>query len=397
MDSQSVLGKERIISLDVIRGFALLGILLVNMPSHSGSDLFFLSGMDKQVLLFFHLFIQTKFYTIFSFLFGLGFYIFMTRAEKKELAVNRLFSRRLFFLLLFGILHFALFWEGDILTTYALVGFILILFYKRKPRTILIWAISLMTFYLLLLLLGSLSGTSIYEIDEGMVNYSIEEGEEKVAAYTSLSYLDLVKWRWADSAVEYFSNNLFIVFDILAVFLIGLLCGKLKVFNRVKELKNRFRRLQISSLLLSVPTSIIIYKMFALTEDVTYIFSLWQLLFITLSGITLATFYITTITLALEKAFWSKMLNPLRYVGQMALTNYLAQTVITFIIFYGFGLFGQITLSQGVIFSIILYILQIAFSYIWLKNYQFGPMEWLWRWLTYGKKPAMKKRMEVEG
>ncbi|MGQ0516765.1 DUF418 domain-containing protein, partial [Bacillus sp. D-CC] len=94
-------------------------------------------GIDSYIRLFYDMFIQTKFYTIFSFLFGLGFYIFMSRAEAKTAHPKILFVRRLLILLLFGFLHYVLLWDGDILHTYAIAGFFLFLFYKREPRTIL--------------------------------------------------------------------------------------------------------------------------------------------------------------------------------------------------------------------------------------------------------------------
>nr|WP_071393393.1 heparan-alpha-glucosaminide N-acetyltransferase domain-containing protein [Bacillus tuaregi] len=148
MKSTPISSQERILTIDIIRGFALLGIFLVNMPAFHSPALMVsapeYNGMDYWLDLLFQMFVQTKFYTIFSFLFGLGFYIFMSRAEQKGLRINRLFSRRLFALLLFGALHLVLLWYGDILHTYAIAGFLLLLFYKRKPKTLLIWAFSLL-------------------------------------------------------------------------------------------------------------------------------------------------------------------------------------------------------------------------------------------------------------
>ncbi|MEZ2661639.1 DUF418 domain-containing protein, partial [Aneurinibacillus aneurinilyticus] len=143
---------ERMITLDIIRGFALLGIFLVNMPTFHSPDFIRqlydlpqnLSSVDKVVNLFFSLFIQTKFYTIFSFLFGLGFYVFMNRVEQKGLKVYRLFSRRLLILFLFGFLHLIFLWYGDVLHAYAIVGFALSLFYKRSNKVILGWAFGLL-------------------------------------------------------------------------------------------------------------------------------------------------------------------------------------------------------------------------------------------------------------
>ena len=138
--TQNISQGERIHSIDIIRGIAVLGIFLVNWPVIAGIDSRDITGIyegiDSYIRLFYDMFIQTKFYTIFSFLFGLGFYIFMTRAEAKTDRPKTLFVRRLLILLLFGFLHYVLLWDGDILHTYAITRFFLFLFYKRKPRTI---------------------------------------------------------------------------------------------------------------------------------------------------------------------------------------------------------------------------------------------------------------------
>ena len=133
--TQNISQGERIHSIDIIRGIAVLGIFLVNWPIIAGIDSRDLSGvyegLDSYIRLFYDMFIQTKFYTIFSFLFGLGFYIFMTRAEAKTDRPKTLFVRRLLILLLFGFLHYVLLWDGDILHSYAIAGFFLFLFYKK--------------------------------------------------------------------------------------------------------------------------------------------------------------------------------------------------------------------------------------------------------------------------
>ncbi len=138
--TQNISQGERIHSIDIIRGIAVLGIFLVNWPIIAGVDSRDITGIyegiDSYIRLFYDMFIQTKFYTIFSFLFGLGFYIFMNRAEAKTDRPKTLFVRRLLILLLFGFLHYVLLWDGDILHTYAITGFFLI-FYFTKERHVL--------------------------------------------------------------------------------------------------------------------------------------------------------------------------------------------------------------------------------------------------------------------
>lgn len=156
--TQSISQDERIHSIDIIQ-YCYIRYFLVNWPIIAGIDSRDITGsyegIDSYIRLFYDMFIQTKFYTIFSFLFGLGFYIFMQRAEMKTNRPTTLFIRRLLILFLFGFTHYVLFWDGDILHTYAITGFFLLLFYKRAPRTILIWALVLLGIFQLFMLLGS--------------------------------------------------------------------------------------------------------------------------------------------------------------------------------------------------------------------------------------------------
>ncbi len=399
MSNESVLGKNRIVTLDIIRGFAILGIFLVNMPAFTGSEFMVYTGMDKTVRMLFDMFIQTKFYTIFSFLFGLGFYIFMTRAEARGEKVFRLFSRRLFALLLFGVLHLLLFWKGDILHTYAIMGFFLLLFYRRKAKTVLIWGLVLILSFQFLLgasailtYIGEQFDESL-NITELMREETIAEGKVTGEAYTTLSYIELLQWRVSNELPEVILNIPLTLPDILGMFLIGLFFGKINLFRRVHELKRKLRVTQIITLLISIPPLVAIAWGYSQHEEVTFLYSLGNYFFLHFSGFTLSIFYIVTIALLLEKQTWQRVLNPFRYVGQMALTNYLFQTFFGVIVFYGFGLYGQISLAEGLLYSIIFYCVQMIFSYFWLKKFRFGPFEWLWRVMTYGKVQQFKKEV----
>ncbi|MGM7684143.1 DUF418 domain-containing protein [Cytobacillus sp. Hm23] len=396
MNSVSALGKERIVSLDIIRGFALFGIFLVNMPSFSGSEFMTYTGIDKTIRLLFDLFVQTKFYTIFSFLFGLGFYIFMTRAEARGANVNWLFSKRLLALLLFGVLHILFFWHGDILHSYAIAGFLLLLFYRRKAKTILIWAFVLLLSFQFLIGVSALfaqiseSFTDV-NLNEEIVQETMAEGIEKKHAFQTMSYVQLMNWRISNEVPLLLGNLPLILPDILGTFLLGLFAGKIDLFRRVSTLKKQLKRTQLITLLLSIPSLAMIIYLYSQHESVTFMFSAQNYFFVSFSGMVLSIFYIVTIILLLESELWQELLQPLRYAGQMALTNYLCQTIICFILFFGFGLYGKITLWQGLIVTIIIFPIQIIFSYIWLRRFQFGPFEWIWRTITYGKVQKLSK------
>ena len=402
MSSESVLGKNRIVTLDVIRGFAIFGIFLVNMPSFNGSEFMVYTGADKIIRLLFDMFIQTKFYTIFSFLFGLGFYIFMTRAEAKGEKVFRLFSRRLLALLLFGILHLVFLWKGDILHTYAIMGFFLLLFYRRKAKTALIWGLVLIISFQFLMGASAILTSFAEKFDdsmnftESMREETLTQGKESIEAYTTLSYTELVKWRIPNELNEVVWNIPLTLPDILGMFLVGLFAGKINLFRRVAELKRKLRITQLITFIISVPPLIAIAWGYSQHEEVTFMYSLGNYFFVHFSGFTLSIFYIVTIALLLEKETWQRILKPFRYVGQMALTNYLCQTFFGVIVFYGFGLFGQVSLVEGLLYAVIFYCVQVVFSYLWLKKFQFGPFEWLWRVMTYGKVQQFKKETSRE-
>ncbi|WP_368654170.1 DUF418 domain-containing protein [Ornithinibacillus sp. 4-3] len=173
-ESSPISTKERIESLDIIRGIALFGILLVNMPLFQSpqliADLYMmspeLSSSDQFLRMLLDVFVETKFFTIFSFLFGVGFYIFMERAVNKTDHFYRLYSRRLIVLAIFGFLHLCLLWYGDILLGYALAGFFLIFFYKRKQKTILLWLMSFSIALIGLLVFGIFGSTDLATMEQ---------------------------------------------------------------------------------------------------------------------------------------------------------------------------------------------------------------------------------------
>ncbi|KFM99151.1 hypothetical protein DJ93_4042 [Bacillus clarus] len=329
------------------------------------------------------MFIQTKFYTIFSFLFGLGFYIFMKRAEAKTDHPKTLFFRRLLILLLFGFLHYVLLWDGDILHTYAITGFFLFLFYKREPRTILIWAIVLLSFMQFFTLLGSLL-MALVPLDKLDLSSAV---------------IPLENWgvhteeRFHSFYSEAIGNSLIMLPETLGLFLLGLYAGKKDIFRRTKELDTKLKKWQIIMFVLTLPMWFIMIHFFIKNQPYTP-FSLMGITMI--SGKTLFIFYIFTLMRLLQKEKWQRLLRPFQYVGRMALTNYISHTIITLIVF---GLFFKkyypVPLWIGPLFCIAFYTLQIFISHWWLSRYQYGPLEYIWRLGTYGKMMPLKKKSKV--
>ncbi len=402
MKSSPVLGNDRIVSIDIIRGFALLGIFLVNMPAFHSPDFMMQmygggdaehTGVDYWLDVFFALFIDMKFFTIFSFLFGLGFYIFMSRAEQKGLNMNLLYTRRVLALLVFGALHLVLLWFGDILHTYAITGLFLLLFYRRKIKTMVIWAGSLLLMLNALMALPLLIPSNLLEAVEGSQTSTYNEKlVEYLHIYEQAGYGEWVSYRLGAELVPILLNLIPAMIPVLAMFLLGLAAGKAGIFKPDTPHLGFIRKVRTMTLLISVPFVVLLalFKLEIIGAGVKN--DTFVQLFTSLSGVSLCLFYISFLTLLLRNGQWQKRLRPLGYVGQMALTNYLSQTIISVGIFVGLGFYNDVSILVGTLMALGIYTLQVVFSYYWLKAFQFGPFEWLWRSITYGRFQSMKKK-----
>lgn len=385
--TQNLTQGERIHSIDIIRGIAVLGIFLVNWPIIAGIDSRDLSGvyegLDSYIRLIYDMFIQTKFYTIFSFLFGLGFYIFMTRAEVKTDRPKTLFVRRLLILLLFGFLHYVLLWDGDILHTYAIAGFFLFLFYKREPRTILIWAIALLSIFQFLILIASISVALMSKAELGF-SLPVTPLEDWVSQIQNRFHAF-----YADGIVL----NITMLPETVGLFLLGLYAGKKDIFRRTKELDTKLKKWQIITFILTLPMWFFMVRYFL---SKPFYEPIYMQAFTMFSGKTLFIFYIFTLMRLLQKEKWQTLLRPFQYVGRMALTNYISHTIVTLLVF---GLLFKndylAPLWIGPLFCISFYTLQIFISRWWLSHYQYGPLEYIWRLGTYGKMMPLKKKSKV--
>jgi len=378
--------KARIYSLDIIRGIAILCILFANLPTMTGLDPFNqagYSGTDKVIRLLIDLFIQAKFYTIFAFLFGVGFYIFIKNAEAKGYSMYKLFSRRLCILLLFGLLHFIFLWYGDILHAYALAGFILLFFYKRSTKLIfIVGCISLFVSYTLHAILFIQAGPSISAVPS-YYQYMFTGNTTNHTVNLFIHYSHQVKARLFFLMIEEFQQLLVGIPEYIGLFLIGLWAGKKDIFKRVPELIKEIRFIQWSSLCISCLLSCPIIYYFIKT-DVYYSqdIKLWILF----GGKTLAIFYICTLLRVCENKKCIERLQPFMNVGKYALTNYISQSILTIVLLsLYFKDVSQVYYWQLCIFGILIIFVQIIFSKIWSKYFRYGPIEWIWRKGIYKK------------
>ncbi len=407
---QPVQQKERVEILDLLRGFALLGILMVNMPlmnapflTEMGAFALWTDSANQQASWIIDFFFTGKFYTLFSMLFGMGFYFFMKKANEAGNAVLGLFRRRLGWLLVIGVLHVVLLWYGDILVFYALFGFLMILFRKKSNKSLIIWAICILLIPIVLSTLMVLIFKLALSIPEAAME--IESSFQASAAqmkqlfgraievYSTGSFSEIVKMRLREYG-NILGGIFFFFPNVLAMFLVGMVLARKKVFEDLEANKPFFRKL----LLYSLPVALAGNWLYAYyTVQSSYISIDWEMVLSLIGhgfgGPAMTFVYISLIVFCFQKGYVQWLTRAIQRTGRMALTNYLMQSVIATTIFfsYGLGLYGQVDIVEGMILTVAIYLIQVIWSHYWLRYYRFGPMEWLWRSLTYGSKQRMRK------
>lgn len=396
--------SERHAILDVLRGLALLGIALANFPEFSLYS--FLpnevvitmptSGVDRIVRYLQYIFIDGKFYTIFSLLFGIGFSIIIANATKKGANGFRIFYRRMIILLLIGFLHLMFLWSGDILMLYALLGMLLPLFRNMSNRLLLVWAIIFMAIPIAvdftIQFCGIYPSASVVEIQQfycnkyGITNenfaYWLRDAEHCNETFKFLIQGALVRIQ------EFIDGNRY--FKVMGLFLMGFYIGKNRLYANLPGIMPLLKRIAYFGFIVGLPLSFI-YAWSAMnghpwglgTHSTLYFFSVFPMGFA----------YIAAICLCFLRHPQWKGFRFLALPGRMALTNYIGQSLFGMLLFYGIGLgFGA---ELGLIYVILIatgvWIVEAAISGIWLHYCQFGPLEWIWRMLTYGKRFRLTK------
>ncbi|MCH5229793.1 MAG: DUF418 domain-containing protein [Muribaculaceae bacterium] len=400
--------KKRHLILDALRGFALLGICLANYPEFSlysflesaPKEMFPSAGIDYITQYFLYIFVDGKFYTIFSLLFGIGFSIILENNRRRGANGTLIFYRRMFFLLLIGFAHLILIWSGDILMLYAAVGMILPLFVRCRDKTILIWA----AFFLLLPVIidyvcqftGVYLSSKLVEWQWLLCDrFGITQENFAYWLRDAQNYGDMSKFLLmgaVERMQEFVDGNRY--FKVLGLFLIGFVIGRHRLFIDLDSYKYYLKRIAISGLCLGLPLSAI-YAWSAMdgkplgfgTHSLFYFISVYLTSFGYISLFCLL--YIRN----REGIAWKIFSFP----GRMALTNYIGQSVIGVLIFYGVGLgYGADTgliIAEVVALSVFLF--EVAFSNGWLRLFRFGPLEWIWRCLTYLRFfPILKEKEE---
>ena len=388
--------QERIEAIDILRGVAILGVLIVNMQLFSMPEGVPVHGIADRLIYFFA---QEKFKALFSFLFGLGLAVQMMRAQARGVHFLPLYARRLGVLFLIGVAHFLLVWDGDILHDYALLGVVLLLFRRSSPKTLLVGAGAFLAIPMLFF------GLTTYASVTGHVNPQVKEwiayengseadgggtSDDFSDTYARGSYAEMITLRAGELPRDMSPDT-----DdayVLAIFLLGLYAGRRRIFHDIPAHLPFIRRVQRWGLAIGVAGNAAFAVGGSFAPSPTSVAQNVGRLCLVVAAPALMLFYASTIILLTQRETWRRRLAPLAAVGRTALSNYLLQSLICTTIFYSYGLalFGKVSPSLGLLLTITIFLIQIPLSVWWLRAFQFGPVEWLWRSLTYWQRQPMR-------
>lgn len=400
---------ERIPEIDMLRGIAILGILMVNVLFFSNPVYSMLmqesphTGQANHIAeLIIRFFAEQKFISLFSMMFGLGAGVLYTRAQAKGRKFAPFFARRLLVLLPIGLVHAVVLWSGDILVTYALLGFLLIAFDNAKPRTLLIWFFVLMTIPLIINGLST-GAIALWKSTPGGAEQAAKMFGERGAmfadmnqkalqAYSTGNYMDILKARLGELTFMY-QGLFYYGWNVLALFLLGMWFWKTGKFQNLDQNLGFFRKLLIFGLVMGFSCNLvyIIFRQGAspiLPTPRMFVASLG----LQFGAVSQMLFYVSGVILLARTELGKRILNPLRAIGRTALSNYLLQTLVFTTLFYSYGggLFGRVGPAWCLPMVIGMFVIQILLSNWWVNRFRFGPVEWLWRSLTYWKKQPMR-------
>lgn len=454
--------SERIALMDVLRGFALIGIVLMNIEWFSRATNLIgvldrdLVGADFATAWLVKVLVEGKFYKLFSLLFGMGFAVMLLRAQAQDRPFGRMFSRRMAALFLFGLLHAVLFWTGDILRAYAIGGMLLLgwLWLLQRPRLqrfaqpgsqlkLSLWLMALP--FLFMLVVGSFYALShdtarmtrdwqerlqIEPIADQLIAQAKTEGRDllaeseqsedpevdldtlpaaerlqqlaaerardkvereqtsqaEITALTQPDFAVATAFRWQQTLAELPVLLFMALLDLFPLFLFGYWLVASGTLREPTQHRALFRTLAIVGfglgVMFSAASVAIMYHpasrhVVIVGNAASAVFQLAQSL--------LAAGYLGLFVLAVQQSFWRRLLLWLAPLGRMALTNYLLQSVVLASVFYGYGWaqYGLLGRAEQLLIIVALIPAQWLFSSLWLRYFRYGPMEWLWRCITY--------------
>ena len=400
--------SERIVALDVLRGFALLGIFIMNMPAFSHS-LFTPPEMPARVLDAIaaglrELLFAGKFNLLFGLVFGIGFAIQMTRLDAAESAhaarlgsaprrhrATQVYARRLAFLFFVGLVHAMLIWSGDVLLVYALVGFALLGLRRLGDRALCALIGACLVFPALT---EALRAALVSRGFETVATFQYQQFQaSNDLAYGHGSFLDAMRetarifdWSWRSPFGLFVYASFFV--QMATGILVGYVLGRRGWPRRPLVGAAEERRVLRAALVLAIGCALIEGMAFEWGgEGAVFASALAR----TIGRASLAACYaLAVVQIVRDRPELPPWLRPLRDAGRMPLSNYLLQTALATFVFYGWGLgfWNSAGPSAEVALAVVLFVaIQLPLSHLWLKRFRYGPLEYLWRRFTYGSAP----------
>mgnify|MGYP001161091696 FL=1 len=384
---------NRIDSLDLLRGFAVLGILIMNITSFSQVNIAYmnptigagLEGYNQYFHAFNYIFADTRFMSIFSILFGAGVVLFTNNAEEKGKRVGALHYKRMFWLLLFGLLHAYFIWEGDILVAYATCGCLIYLLRKKTIRTLLIMSIILfivpLTFNLMIYY-----GMTLEELESTFAFFY--PSSDVIATEVKImqgSFLEQMPIR-LENAIQ-FQTLIFIIetfWRTTSLMLLGMILYRKGILSANKSISYYSKMILVGFGIGLIISLIGLNQSYDLGWPGAYVMNIganYKLI----SGVFIAIGYIGFVMWCFKKGVFKKLQNRLQAAGRMAFTNYIGMSIICSLIFNGHGLalYGTFDRLQQFLVVVAIWVLILIVSPLVLRKYKYGPLEWLWRKLTY--------------
>ena len=375
--------SQRIAIVDILRAYALLGVVIINYTGFQGWDSSHGNSIDT-VLGFISTYVFfRKSALLLSVLFGYGFSVLINNLQKKNYNVPPFFIKRMFWLFVIAFVN-SCFFGGDILKSYAVLGVILLLFYRSSTKTILASAI------ILLIFIPFSSGYTLFALS----NKVVENSDNQYLLFLSHHFFDVINYDLNESYVVQ-STWLFYAISVqhfmLCCFLWGMYIQRIHFFENLADNKKYIKRI----FWFSIPA-------FALSTVITMAaqknsFLLKYCNFFIISFLCGMLFFTAAIMWLYVSGKLKGIFNAMQYYGKMTLTNYIMQDFIAFFLFSGVGLSIGKSYPYWLYFtvSIVVFIAQIFISKYWLKRFNYGPLEWLWRELSYGRRLFMKKNKPV--
>jgi len=394
--------EERVVLIDALRGVALLGILIMNMPAFDMpweeavlEPRLFPSTLDRAVAFGMDMFVSGKANSMFSFLFGLGLTIQMRRAETRGGTVVPTYLRRIGFLFLIGALHGIFVWNGDVLHTYAVLGLFLLAIRRVSDKVVSLLIAALFAAPMVRHLVSVIR----HEPWVPPLEVLVARAHEHLRIFQRGTYLEQLGVRLETYKEIYYVlpqhgwGAIWWYTTLGVTILLGFYAGRKRLLENI-ETNPWIRKATWWCLGLGFSMAIgyaAIGLFFRPGQNNLTNVALQALY--TLNRPVLCLAYIGLMAMAFSHARIRRFFGPFVNAGRMPLTNYLMQSLIATTLFnsYGFALYGKVGPALGLIFVGAIFSVQLAYSQFWMARFHYGPVEWIWRGVAYGKFPALRK------